>query len=178
MRKSIYTLAVIVSVGVSSVACSSDEPAKPEPTKSAVQSASPTTDTVTRKQGADQYLKLVAPFNEELDKCVPTYNRLLDATRITSSDFSKLREVCKGIPEANRTFADELTKAKWPEEAQESVNQLVDEVRADQLAWQEVSEIETHDDLFDPEYPLTEDGPAAGLVRAHLGLPPAEELEE
>lgn len=178
MRKSIYTLTVIVSVGVTAVACSSDEPAKPEPATSSTAEVRPTADTVTREEGADQYLKLVAPFNEELDKCVPAYNRLLDASRITSSDFSKLREDCKDIPEANRTFADELTKAKWPEEAQESVAQLVDEVRADQLAWQEVSEVQTHDDLFDPKYPLTEDGPAAGLVRAHLGLPPVEELEE
>lgn len=175
-----YVLATVISLGLTSVACTSDEPAKTEPTKSEApaQSANTTADEPTRKQGADQYLKLVEPFNKELDKCVPTYNRLLDASRITSSDFSELRSGCKGLPEANRKFADELAKAKWPAEAQESVNQLVDEVRADQLAWQEVSEVRTHEDLFNPKHPLSEDGPAAGLVRAHLGLPPVEEIEE
>src|SRR5690606_31171843 len=95
-------------------------------------------------------------------------NPILESGESTSSDFPKLREACKDMPEANRTFADELSKAKWPAEAQNAINQLVDEVRADQLAWQEVSEVRTHEGLIDPEYPLSGDGEAASLVRAHL----------
>lgn len=174
MRKSIYILSVIVSVGVGSVACSSDEPAKPEPTKTAVQTVSPEADTVTREQGADQYLKLVAPFNEALGSCVEVMNPLLEAGATSPSDFPELRKACKDIPEANRTFANELEKATWPAEAQKSISQMVDELRADQLAWQEVSEVRTHEDLFDPKYPLTEDSGTADLVRARLGLPPVE----
>ncbi|MGC9439278.1 hypothetical protein [Streptomyces sp. WG5] len=177
-RKSVYAVAGVVSLAVTLVACSSDEPAEPKTTASPTQAVSPSADKVSREEGATQYMKLVAPFNEALEKCSKVLNPLLDSGESSPSDFPSLREACKGMPEANRSFADGLSKAKWPEEAQESVKLLVDEVQADQLAWQGVSEARSHEDVFDPKYPLTEDGVAAGLVRAHLGLPPVEEIEE
>lgn len=176
IRKSIYTVAVVVSLGLTSSACSSDEPAKPAPSKAAP--VSPVAEEVTREQGAEKYLSLVKPFNEALGKCTEVMNPLMDSQASSPEDFPKLQAACKSMPEANRKFADELAKAKWPAEAQESISLLVDEVRVDQLAWQEVSEAKTHEDLFNPDHPLSEDGPAAGLVRAHLGLPPVEEIEE
>lgn len=179
-RKSVYTATAVVLLALGSASCSSeDEPAKPKVTASpSVKEVSPAADTPTRKEGATQYLKLVAPFNEALEKCTKVMNPLMDSQASSPDDFPKLRAACKGMPEANRTFADDLSKSKWPAEAEEAIGQLVDEVRADQLAWQEVSEVKTHEDLFSPDHPLSEDGPAAGLVRAHLGLPPVEEIEE
>lgn len=179
-RKSVYTATAVVLLALGAVSCSSeDEPAKPKVTASpSVKEVSPAADTPSRDQGASQYLKLVAPFNEALEKCSKVLNPLLDSEESTSSDFPKVRAACKDMPEVNRKFADELSKAKWPAEAAEAVSALVDEVRADQLAWQEVSEVRTHEDLFNPDHPLSEDGPAAGLVRAHLGLPPVEDIEE
>lgn len=132
----------------------------------------------TRKEGAAKYLKIVAPFNDELDKCLPLLNPLLESGESSSSDLPKIRKACAGVPEANRTFAEALTKNTWPAEAQSSVNQLVDELRADQLGWQGIAKARTHQDLFDPKYPLTEDGTGASMVRAHLGLPAVEEVEE
>ncbi|AWN05270.1 hypothetical protein SEA_IBANTIK_46 [Streptomyces phage Ibantik] len=188
-RKSVYTATAVVLLALGSVSCSSDEPAKPKVTASpSVKEVSPAADTPsgssqkstapTREQGAAQYLKLVAPYNEAFEKCAKVMNPLLNSQASSPDDFPKVRAACKDIPEANRTFADDLSKAKWPAEAAEAVSALVDEVRTDQLAWQEVSEVKTHGDLFNPDHPLSEDGPAAGLVRAHLGLPPVEDLEE
>lgn len=177
-RKVINSVSAAVLLGIASVACSSDEPAKSEPSKTPTSAASTSSGEMTRKEGADQYLKLVAPFNEALGSCVGVMNPLLEAGATSPSDFPKLREACKDIPEANRTFANELEKATWPAEAQASISQMVDELRADQLAWQEVSEVRTHEDLFDPKYPLTEDSGTADLVRARLGLPPVEDIEE
>ncbi|MEU0912156.1 hypothetical protein [Streptomyces althioticus] len=173
-RKAVHAAIAVVLLGLASVACSSSEPAKTEPSPSPTVNTS--SDKVTREQGATQYLKLVAPFNEALGSCVSEMNPLLEAGSTTPSDFPKLREACKDIPEANRTFANELEKATWPAEAQESISQMVDELRADQLAWQEVSEVRTHEELFDPKYPLKEDSGTADLVRARLGLPPVEEI--
>ncbi|MEU0159005.1 hypothetical protein ABZ154_09220 [Streptomyces sp. NPDC006261] len=124
------------------------------------------------------YLKLVSPFNEAFEKCLKVYNPLMEAGATSPSDFPKVRSACADIPGENRKFSEGLVKGKWPTEAQSSVSQLADEVRADQLAWQEIAKARVHDDLFDPKYPLTEDTETAGLVRAHLGLPAAEDIEE
>lgn len=175
--KTTRVLALVVGLVALGAGCSSEQ-SDPKPSSSPSVSASVSPAVVTREQGAEQYLKLVEPFNKALEKCSAVLNPLLESEESTSSDFPKVREACKGMPEANRAFADELSKDKWPAEAEEAVGQLVDEVRADQLAWQEVSEVKTHEDLFNPDHPLSEDGPAAGLVRAHLGLPPVEEIEE
>lgn len=180
IRKSVYTATAVALLALGSVSCSSeDEPAKPKEAASpSVKEVSPAADTMTRKQGADQYVKLVAPFNEELDKCLPVLNPVLESGSAMMGEVSKVRKSCSGVGSANRTFAEELTKAKWPAEAEEAVGQLVDELHADQLAWDEIGKAKSLTDLLEPEYPLTEDGPAAGLVRAHLGLPPVEEIEE
>ncbi|MFE8916856.1 hypothetical protein [Streptomyces globisporus] len=171
----ISIIAALLAAG--SVACSSEPPAEPAP---APTSSSPTADAVngepTREEGAKQYQKIVAPLNKEFDKCLPVYNPLIESGESNSSHLSKLRTACAGVPEANRKFGDDLAKSAWPAEAQEAIDQLVDEVRADQLGWQEISDVRTHEDLFNPKYPLAEDdGSAADLVRARLGLPSVEE---
>lgn len=158
-------LALVVSLGTALVGCSEDKPAKQEPSSVGV----------TRSQGAAIYTKLVAPYNRELEKCNKVLNPLLDAEEASSKDLSHLRSACGEMPEVNRTFADGLSNSKWPAEAAESIGQLVDEVRADQLPWKGVAAAQSPDDLYNPKYPLTENGPAAGLVRAHLGLPAVEE---
>src|SRR5690606_42151250 len=114
----------------------------------------------SREQGAAQYERLVEPFNDELEKCSSVLNPILESGESTSSDFPKLREACKDMPEANRTVPDELPKAKWPADAQNASNQLVDEVRADQSAWQEASSVRTHVGLIEAEAPLSGDGGA------------------
>jgi hypothetical protein len=178
--KSTRVSALVIGLVVLGVGCSSEE--QPAPTNSSKSVSSPTTQAsptaLTREQGAEKYLELVEPYNEGLDKCLPVVNPILDEGIVKSGDFSKIRKACKDMPSVNRQFADEVGKVPWPAEAQESISLLIDETRADQLAWQELSEVETEDDLFDPKYPLTQDGEAAGLVRAHLGLPPVEEIEE
>ncbi|MEU9258999.1 hypothetical protein AB0D68_10995 [Streptomyces sp. NPDC048212] len=172
-------VAALLAAG--SVACSSEPSAEPAPSVSP-SSSSPAAEAangeLTRKQGAAKYLEIVEPFNKALEKCVPSYNPLLEAGESSPSDFPKIRSACSEMPEANRKFAEELTKVSWPAEAKDSIGQLVDEVRAEQLPWQGMSEVREHSDLFDPEYPLHDDGPAAGMVRAHLGLPANEEIEE
>jgi hypothetical protein len=175
--KTTRVLALVVGLVALGAGCSSEQ-SDPKPSSSPSVSASVSPAAVTREQGAEQYLKLVEPFNEALEKCTKVMNPLLESGETTSSDFPKVREACKGMPEANRKFSEGLSQAKWPEEAEGSIKDLVDEVQADQLAWKGVSEVRTHEDLLDPKYPLTEDGPAAGLVRAHLGLPPVEDIEE
>lgn len=179
--KSVRSVFVAALLAAGSVACSSEPSAEPAPSVSP-SSSSPAAEAangeLTRKQGAAKYLEIVEPFNKALNKCVPSYNPLLEAGESSPSDFPKIRAACSGMPGANRKFAEDLTKTTWPSEAQESVSQLVDEVRADQLAWQGMSEVRTHSDLFEPEYPLHDDGPAAGMVRAHLGLPANEEIKE
>lgn len=171
LRKSIYSAVVVVCLVGASSACSSDEPAKPEPTAT----VQPAAGEPTREEGAAKYLEIVAPSNAALEKCLPVLNPLRTSGESTPGDFPKLREACEGVPSANRKFADELTKASWPAEAQKSVNQLVDELRASQLGWEGVATAANHEDLFDPKYPLPDDGGGASKLRAHLGLPDVEE---
>ncbi|WP_157875607.1 MULTISPECIES: hypothetical protein [unclassified Streptomyces] len=175
--KTVRISSIAALLVASLVACSSEPAAEPAPE---APSSSPTADAVngepTREEGAKKYKEIVASLNKELDRCLPVFNPLVESGESSSSDLSKLRTACAGVPKANRKFGDDLTKATWPAEAQEAIDQLVDEVRADQLGWQEVSEVRTHDDLFNPKYPLAEDdGSAADLVRARLGLPSVEE---
>jgi hypothetical protein len=120
----------------------------------------------------------VEPFNRELDRCLPVLNPILESGSASSDAVPKVRTACSGVADANRQFAVSLGQVSWPSEARESVNQLVDELHADQLAWEGVGKAKTVSDLVDPKYPLTEDGGGADLVRAHLGLPPVEEVEE
>lgn len=153
--------------------CSSEHHHKPAPAPSPTTKAS--SGKLTRDQGAKRYIELVTPYNKALDACTTVLDPVTESEQANSSDLSKIRKACAGIPAANREFADSLTKVSWPAEAQGSVDELVDEVRADQLAWQEISKADSPDDLFSPKYPLTEDGPGADLVRAHLGLPSTKE---
>ncbi|WP_371666005.1 hypothetical protein OG306_33295 [Streptomyces sp. NBC_01241] len=168
-------IAALLAVGT--VACSS-EPSPSVPAPSSSSAAEAANGEPTRKEGAAKYLEIVAPSNAELDKCLPVLNPLRTSGESKSRDFPKLRKACAGVPAANRKFADDLSRASWPAEAQKSVDQLVDELRAAQLAWEGVAKANNHDDLFDPKYPLPDDGTAAAMVRAHLGLPAVEDVEE
>ncbi|MEU0098302.1 hypothetical protein [Streptomyces sp. NPDC006267] len=158
--------------------CSADTTAQGKPAAApTVTAATADVTDPTRKQGAAKYLEIVGPHNKALDKCLPVLNPLLESGESSPSDFGKLRAVCADVPETNRQFADSLSKITWPAEARGAATQLADELRADQLAWQGVAEVRTPDDLFNPKYPLTENGPGADLMRAHLGLPTVEEEE-
>ncbi|MFJ6010193.1 hypothetical protein ACIQHZ_31400 [Streptomyces halstedii] len=105
-------------------------------------------------------------------------NKVWDAEKASSSDLRQVRSACKEMPAANRQFADGLASSSWPSEAQESISLLVDEVRGDQLAWKELSEVSSEGKFFNPMNPLKEDTKTPDLVRAHLGLPAAEDIEE
>lgn len=189
MSKKVAIVALVAAVGLT--ACSSgDEPVESAPSSSS--SSSPASDAkasatpsesgepkaLTRKEGAAKYLEIVKPFNDEMDRC---YFKLvypvLESMSSGPDDYPKIRKDCAEMGDANRKFAKDLEAVKWPAEAQESINMLVDQTRADQLAWDEMARVRTHDDLFNPKFPLQEDGGAAGLVRAHLGLPPVEEVD-
>jgi hypothetical protein len=175
--KTICSVFIAAVVGVTAVGCSSDPVPKTEPKPAPTATVDSVSGEPTRKEGAAKYLKIVAPFNDELDKCLPVLNPLLESGESSSSDLPKIRKACAGVAEANRKFAEALTKTAWPTEAQSSISQLVDELHADQLAWQGIAKVRNHQDLFDPKYPLTEDGTAADMVRAHLGLPAVEKVE-
>lgn len=175
--KTTRVLALVVGLVALGAGCSSEEPA-PEPSSSPSVSAPVSPAALSREDAGQKYLKLVKPLNEQYDKCLPVLNPILESGSAMMGEVSKVREACSGVAEANRTFAVELGKVSWPSEARESVGQLIDELHADQLAWEGVGKAKTLSDLLEPEYPLTEDGDAAGLVRAHLGLPPVEDIEE
>ncbi|MEU0952816.1 hypothetical protein ABZ353_10805 [Streptomyces niveus] len=166
----------MVALTIASVGCSSEEPAESKPQTTATAEAAVT--EPTRKQGADQYEEIVKQFNEALEKCVPSYSSILESGESTPSDFPKIRAACSDMPGANRQFAEDLTSSSWPSEAQKSVDLLADEVRAEQLAWQELSEVRGHEGLFDPKHGFNEETTTADMVRAHLGLPAVEEIEE
>ncbi|WP_141754265.1 hypothetical protein [Streptomyces agglomeratus] len=167
-------------------ACSSSEPEEsaaptsPSPLASAPASTTPTASAspkaLTREEAGKKYLELVKPVNAMLDKCYfGKVLPLLESGGSTSADFPKIRKACAGMGKANRTFADDLEAVKWPAAARKDVGRLIDEKRADQLAWEEIEKVRTHEDLFNPKYPLTDASEAAALVRAHLGLPPRSE---
>jgi hypothetical protein len=168
------TLAV-GALALTATACSPSPTAQPAP-KPTVTATAASADDLTRKQGAAKYLEIVAVHNEGLDKCIPVHSALLDSGASSPSDLRKLRAACGDMPKTNRQFADDLAKTTWPAEAQAAAVQLVDELRADQLAWQEIAEARTGDDVFDPTHPLAEDGDGAALLRAHLGLPAPDDI--
>jgi hypothetical protein len=132
---------------------------------------------LTREEGARKYEEIVKPFNATaFDKCWKVVGPIYDASESSPDDFPKIRKACGDVGKANRRFANDLEALKWPAEAQASVDKLVDEIRADQMAWDELAKVRQHDDLFNPEHPFQqEEGTGADLVRAHLGLPPREE---
>ncbi|MFF7676635.1 hypothetical protein [Actinacidiphila glaucinigra] len=175
--------AALVLVAVGSVsACSGDGAARPvaaspKPVSSAPSAAvSPAADRLlTRKEGAKKYLELVTPYNDELDKCTKIVNRLWESQSSTPDDFPKVRSACADMGKLNRKFADDLGKVKWPAEAQADIRTLIDEHRADQLAWDDLAKVRTHEQFFNPDHALNE-STAAPLVRAHLGLPPVKDV--
>ncbi|MFI8186996.1 hypothetical protein ACIF70_41965 [Actinacidiphila glaucinigra] len=183
MSKKVMAAALVLAAVGSMSACSGDGAAKPvatspKPVSSAPSAvASPVADRLlTREEGAKKYLELVKPYNDELDKCMKVARPLWDKLSSTPDDFPKVRSACAGMGKVNRKFADDLGKVKWPAEAQADINTLIDENRADQLGWDELAKVRNHEDFFDPKHPLSEDGVAAPLVRAHLGLPPVEDV--
>ena len=177
LMKTTRALALVVGLVALGVGCSSEEPA-PGPTQTPTITAPASPAALSREDAGQKYLGLVEPFNTQLDKCLPVLNPVLESGSAMMGEVSKVRKSCSGVAEANRTFAVELGKVSWPSEAGESVGQLIDELHADQMAWEGIGKAKSLSDLLEPEYPLTEDGPAAGLVRAHLGLPPVEDIEE
>jgi len=159
--------------------CSTDRAAPPAPAAAPTAKATTVDSTeLTREQGAAKYLEIVKPNNDALDKCMPVLNRVWDSGEAPLADLRKIRTACADIATTNRQFADDLASTTWPAEARDAAAQLVDELRADQLAWQEIAEARTEDDILNPTYPLTEDGDGAELIRAHLGLPAREDIEE
>lgn len=171
---------VVLAVGLlalTSSGCSTDH-AVPPPPAAAPTATAAAADSVelTRQQGAAKYLEIVKPHNDALDKCMPALNVAWDSGAATLSDLRKIRTACAEIATTNRQFADDLTSITWPAEARDAAAQLVDEIRADQLAWQEIADARTENDIIDPTYPLTEDGDGAELIRAHLGLPAVEDI--
>jgi hypothetical protein len=143
---------------------------------SAVASSAAEDKALTRKGGAKKYEEIVKVYNDSLDKCMKVAGPVYDAMASSPDDFPKIRKACAGMGKDNRQFAADLEAVKWPAEAQTDVGKLIDEIRADQLAWDDLGKVSSHDDLFDPKHPFQDDGTAADLVRAHLGLPPAGEL--
>ncbi|MFJ1700464.1 hypothetical protein ACIOHC_36335 [Streptomyces sp. NPDC088252] len=132
--------------------------------------------SLTRKEGGQKYLELVKPYNDALDKCMGLVGPIMESMASSPDDFPKIRKACAAMPDATRQFAAGLEAQKWPAEARKDIARLVDENRADQLAWEGLAKVRVHDDLFNPKYPFNEDGDAAALVRAHLGLPPREDV--
>ncbi|WP_371602308.1 hypothetical protein OG345_05310 [Streptomyces sp. NBC_01220] len=170
--------ALVASVlAVTATACSTDG-ATPPPPAAAPTAAATAVDSaeLTREEGAAKYLDIVKPHNDALDKCMPVLNDVWDSDEAPLADLRKIRSACVDIATTNRQFADDLASITWPIEARDAATQLVDELRADQLAWQEIADARTEDDILDPTYPLTEDGDGAELIRAHLGLPAVEDI--
>ncbi|MGH3585479.1 MAG: hypothetical protein ACRDQ0_04060 [Pseudonocardia sp.] len=178
--RGVFAAVVAGALALTASACSTGHTATPpaaSPTAS-VTAAAVDSAELTREQGAEKYLEIIGALNDSMDKCMPVLNGVLDDGDSSLSALRKIRTACADMPKTNRQFADDLSSITWPAEARDGVGQLVDELRADQLAWQEIADARTEDDIFDPTYPLTEDGNGADLVRAHLGLPGREDVEE
>jgi hypothetical protein len=183
-RRAVAAVPAVALIGVLT-ACSSGAEGQPRAapstkpisnSPSAVASSAADNKALTREGGAKKYEEIVKVYNDVLDKCWNVVGPIYDAQASSPGDFPKIRKACVDMGKANRRFADDLGAVKWPAEAQADVGRLIDEIRADQLAWDDLAKVRSHDDLFDPEHPFQEQGDAADLVRAHLGLPPAEEL--
>lgn len=173
--------AVAGVLAITASACSADRGDPPHAAaapEAGVTAAAVDSAELTREEAAARYLEIVAASNSAMDKCMPVLNRIWDANEASLADLRKVRAACEDMPKANRQFADDLTSTTWPAEARNAAGQLADELRADQLAWQEIADASTEDDILDPTYPLTEDGPGADLIRAHLGLPAREDIAE
>ncbi|MEV6119217.1 hypothetical protein AB0M23_01585 [Streptomyces sp. NPDC052077] len=165
-------MALLMVTGLA--ACSSEKAAEPAPSRSTAEAPK----ALTREQGAEKYTEIVSPYNRALGKCMAKYNPVWDSQLVSSADLPEIRSACREMPEANREFVARLEETPWPPEVRKAVGQLVDELQADQLAWDGLADVQGPMDVFQPKYPLHEDGPAADLVRAHLGLPGIAALDQ
>jgi hypothetical protein len=123
---------------------------------------------VTRAEAGRQYMNLVTPYNAATSRAV----QLLQAEPV---DFARVREAAEEAADANRSLSLGLQEAKWPRDAQTTVDALVLVTAEDQSAWRALSRAEDDGDVREALVELSktkDEGDAlAELLRQKFRLP-------
>jgi hypothetical protein len=123
---------------------------------------------VTKDEAGRQYMNLVTPYNASTARTV----RLLQVEPV---DFARVRDAADEAADDNRSLSIGLQEAKWPRNAQSTIDALVLLTAKDQFAWRSLARAEDAGDVRDAFVELTktkDEGDAlAELLRQKFRLP-------
>jgi hypothetical protein len=139
---------------------------RPAATLTPTATTAPTSTRPTREQAAAIYVKAVTPANEAVEA--------LDEAVDSKKDVATIRAKARAAAAANRAFLDVLLATDWPDVVAADAEELARVTAAEQSLFQRMTRVETTADAEATLYSDNFDTSSAQLIRAKLGLPPAE----
>lgn len=140
----------------------------------------PTTTADLRQAAADRYVEIVTPSNCAL--ALYDLSASEAEERFRASSFASDQEAFEywrvnvlsnadSLADAYLKMVSELGIYEWPEEVQESVDELITQMLSEAAVYSSYANLGTWQALIDWEWPPAPTTNPAGVIRAKLGLP-------